>query len=133
MKPVTALIAIIPILAGQAAVVPEEKAPAIRTPVEGSVYIVTRAVGAESRALLAPPAATMFAQQAACAPPQMNGQFPALPGGGAPMGMPMGMGMGMGLMDSLAGGVASRLLNRAPSCKISVARSTARFLAEGGD
>jgi len=75
----------------------------------------------------------MLAQQAACAPPMMNGQFPALPGGGAPMGMPMGMGMGMGLMDSLAGGVASRPLNRAPSCKISVARSTARFLAEGGD
>src|SRR5947209_4724534 len=51
MNPVTALIAIIPILAGQAAVVPQEKAPAIKTPVEGSVYIVTRASGAESRAL----------------------------------------------------------------------------------
>jgi hypothetical protein len=43
------------------------------------------------------------------------------------------MGMGMGLMDSLAGGVASRLLNRSPSCKISVAKNTARFTAEGGD
>ena len=227
MKSVTALVAIIPILAGQAAVIPQEKAAAMRTPVEGSVYIVTRATGAESRALfsarllklsaakihwyedasvvraevpkkslaalradrdvvlvlsehdraaqaaaaqpspltrvslfeespapdapppapapkpapivieapppLAPPAATMLAQQAACAPPPMNSQFPAMPGVGAPTGMPMGMGMGMGLMDSLAGGVASRLLNRAPSCKISVARNTARFLAEGGD
>src|SRR2546430_10512012 len=52
MKSVTALVAIIPILAGQAAVIPQEKAPALGTPVPGSVfYIVTRASGAESRAL----------------------------------------------------------------------------------
>ena len=40
--------------------------------------------------------------------------------------------MGMGLMDSLAGGVASRLLNRSPSCKIAVARSSAKYAAAGG-
>jgi len=60
------------------------------------------------------------------------GQFPQIPG---PMGMSpgMGMGMGMGLMDSLAGGVASKLLNRPASCKISIGKSPAKFTAEGGD
>src|SRR5215510_8957477 len=52
MKPVTALIAIIPMLAGQAAVIPQETAPAMRPPAEGPVYIVTGAIGAESRALI---------------------------------------------------------------------------------
>src|SRR6266850_978802 len=51
MNPVSALIAIIPMLAGQAAVIPQEKAAATKTPAEGSVYIVTRASGAESKAL----------------------------------------------------------------------------------
>jgi hypothetical protein len=83
-------------------------------------------------------------QQAGCAAsfaPQQFGQFPQIPGPGAaigmgPMGQPgigMGLGMGMGLMDSLAGGVATRLLNRNPSCKITVARSSAKFAAAGGD
>ena len=202
MQTITLLIGIIPLLA-QAATIPA-KAPA-----PGSVYIVTRATTAESRALLsarlikmsaanlhwypdanvvraeipkkglaavradrdvvlvlsehdhpakvslmegsapesepglvlepAPPLSytvTPLApqQQAGCAasfaPPPM-GQFPQIPG---PMGMPpMGMGMGMGLMDSLAGGVASKLLNRPPSCKISIGKGPAKFTAEGGD
>jgi hypothetical protein len=74
-------------------------------------------------------------QQAGCAasfaPPPPMGQFPQIPG---PMGMPpMGMGMGMGLMDSLAGGVATKLLNRPPSCKIFIGKGPAKFAAEGGD
>jgi hypothetical protein len=74
-------------------------------------------------------------QQAGCAaslaPPPVGGQFPQIPG---PMGMPpMGMGMGMGLMDSLAGGVASKLLNRPASCKISIGKGPAKFNAAGGD
>ena len=47
MKTITVLIAIIPALAGRAAVIPAAKAPA-----PGAVYIVTRASTAESRALL---------------------------------------------------------------------------------
>ena len=47
--------------------------------------------------------------------------------------MGLGMGAGVGLLDSLAGGVAQRLLNRPPSCKITVARNSARFPAAGGE
>jgi hypothetical protein len=202
MQTIPVLIAIVPLLTAQAATIPA-KAPA-----PGSVYIVTRAATAESRALLsarlikmnaanlhwypdanvvraeiakkglatvradrdvilvlsehdhpaqvslieaspeekapvlepAPPlsyTATLLPpqQQASCgasfAPPPM-GQFPQIPG---PMGVPpaMGMGMGMGLVDSLAGGVASKLLNRPPSCKISIGKNPAKFAAAGGD
>jgi hypothetical protein len=207
MQTITVLIGIIPLLAAQAATVPA------KTPAPGSVYIVTRATTAESRALLSarlikmsavnlhwypdanvvraeiakkdlaavradrdvvlvlsehdhplkvslleaaapepePPAqksagiilepapplsytvTPLPPQQQACAssfaPPPM-GQFPQIPG---PMGMSPGMGMGMGLMDSLAGGVASKLLNRPPSCKISIGKGPAKFTAEGGD
>ncbi len=201
MRTITVLIAIIPVLAAQPATTPA-KAPA-----PGSVYIVTRAATAESRALLsarlikmnaanlhwyrdanvvraeipkkglaavradrdvvlvlsehdrpaqeeevpaqksavpvlepAPPLSYTVTPlppqpQAGCgasfAPPPM-GQFPQIPG---PMGAPpgMGMGMGMGLMDSLAGGVASKLLNRPPSCKISIGKHPAKFTADGGD
>jgi hypothetical protein len=210
MRTITVLIAIIPVLAAQPAPTPA-KAPAA-----GSVYIVTRAATAESRALLsarlikmnaanlhwyrdanvvraaipkkglaavradrdvvlvlsehdhpaqvslvegpeqepeapaqksavpvlepAPPLSYTVTPlppqpQAGCgasfAPPPM-GQFPQIPG---PMGAPpgMGMGMGMGLMDSLAGGVASKLLNRPPSCKISIGKHPAKFTAAGGD
>jgi hypothetical protein len=81
-----------------------------------------------------PPA--MPLQQTGCAASFSSspmGQFPQIPGPGAgigPMGGQPGMGgmgmMGMGLMDSLAGGVAQRLLNRTPSCKITVAKSSGR-------
>ena len=198
MPTIPVLIAIVPLLTAQAATIPS-KAPA-----PGSVYIVTRAATAESRALLsarlikmnaanlhwypdanvvraeipkkglaavradrdvvlvlsehdhpaqvslieeqapvlepAPPlsyTATLLPpqQQPGCgasfAPPPM-GQFPQIPG---PMGAPpgMGMGMGMGLVDSLAGGVASKLLNRPASCKISIGKTPAKFAAAGGD
>src|ERR1019366_9694335 len=67
------------------------------------------------------------------APPMPVGGFGMGP---APIGAPPGM-MGTtgltGLMDSLAGGVVTRLLNRAPSCKISVAKTVARFAPAGGD
>jgi hypothetical protein len=98
---------------------PEEKAPVLE-PAPPLSYTAT----------LLPPQ-----QQASCgasfAPPPM-GQFPQIPG---PMGVPpaMGMGMGMGLVDSLAGGVASKLLNRPPSCKISIGKNPAKFAAAGGD
>jgi hypothetical protein len=208
MQTITVLIGIIPLLAAQAATIPA-KAPA-----PGSVYIVTRATTAESRALLsarlikmsaanlhwypdanvvraeipkkglpavradrdvvlvlsehdhpskvslmegsapepeateksaglvlepAPPLSYTITPpppqpQAGCAAsfaPPPAGQFPQIPG---PMGMPpMGMGMGMGLMDSLAGGVASKLLNRPASCKISIGKGPAKFTAAGGD
>jgi hypothetical protein len=188
MQTITVLIAIVPLLTAQAATIPA-KAPA-----PGSVYIVTRAATAESRALLsarlikmnaanlhwypdanvvrveipkkglatvradrdvvlvlsehdhpaqvslleeqAPvlePAPPLQLQQPGCgasfAPPPM-GQFPQIPG---PMGAPLGMGMGMGLVDSLAGGVASKLLNRPASCKISIGKTPAKFAAAGGD
>jgi hypothetical protein len=209
MRTITALIAIIPVWAAQAATIP------VKTPAPGSVYIVTRAATAESRALLsarlikmsaanlhwypdanvvraeipkkglaavradrdvvlvlserdhaaqsslvespaadpeppapksaapvlepAPPLQSFSATtpppqpQGGCAasfaPPPM-GQFPQIPG---PMGAPPGMAMGMGLMDSLAGGVASKLLNRPASCKISVGKGPAKFTAAGGD
>jgi hypothetical protein len=211
MKTIAALIALN--IACQAAAMPDQSSG------RGPVYIVTRATGAESRALLsarlvklnaanlhwydganvvradvpeealqavradrdvvlalseqssgtrvidisapvlsgsilepAPP--TQFASQmqpAACAAPapMMGNQFASMPqmaqmgmqqmGMGMPqmgMGMPQmsgGMGMGMGLMDSLAGGVAAKLLNRAPSCKVSVAKNASRFAPMGGD
>ena len=80
---------------------------------------------------LQPPQQPQGGCTASFGPPPM-GQFPQIPG---PMGMPspMGMGMGMGLMDSLAGGVASKLLNRPASCKISIGKSPAKFTAAGGD
>jgi len=204
MQTITIFFGIIPLLAAQTATIPA-KAPA-----PGSVYIVTRATTAESRALLsarlikmnaaklhwypdanvvraeipkkglaavradrdavlvlsehdhpskvslmegsapesepglvlepAPPLSYTVTpvapqQQAGCAAsfaPPPTGQFPQIPG---PMGAPsgMGMGMGMGLMDSLAGGVASKLLNRPASCKISIGKGPAKFTAEGGD
>jgi len=207
MQTITIFFGIIPLLAAQTATIPA------KAPTPGSVYIVTRATTAESRALLsarlikmsaaklhwypdanvvraeipkkglaavradrdvvlvlsehdhpakvslmegsapesegeksaglvlepAPPLSytvtPVAPQQAGCAasfaPPPPMGQFPQIPG---PMGMsPMGMGMGMGLMDSLAGGVASKLLNRPPSCKISIGKGPAKFTAEGGD
>jgi hypothetical protein len=194
MRTITVLIAIVYVLAAHAATIPA------KAPEPGSVYIVTRAATAESRALLsarlikmnaanlhwypdanvvraeipkkglaavradrdvvlvlsehdhpaqvslveapppepatpvlepAPPLQPPAACAAAFAPPPM-GQFPQIPG---PMGAPpgMGMGMGMGLMDSLAGGVASKLLNRPASCKISIGKSPAKFTAAGGD
>ena len=46
-------------------------------------------------------------------------------------GMP-GMG-GMAMLDNLAGTVVTRLLNRAPGCKISLAKTPAKFDAVGGD
>lgn len=87
-------------------------------------------------------------QQTGCgasAPPPLIGQIPQNSGNGGGFGMGamgaqtgIGAGMGastgaMGLMDSLAGGVATRLLNRTPSCKISVDKSTGKFAAAGGD
>ena len=83
------------------------------------------------------------------APPAMGGMFPPMPGGmgmgtgmgmvppmpGGP-GMSMGMGMGMaatGLVDSIAGGVVTRLFNRAPACKIGVGKAAAMFAPAGGD
>lgn len=91
--------------------------------------------------LLEPAPPLPAVQQASCAAPQMA-QFPQIPGPGIGMGfgamggqpgMGMGMGMGMGLMDSLAGGVATHLFNRTPSCKITVSKSSAKFPAAGGD
>jgi hypothetical protein len=89
----------------------------------------------EEQAPVLEPAPPLQLQQASCgasfAPPPMA-QFPQIPG---PMGAPpgMGMGMGVGLVDSLAGGVASKLLNRPPSCKISIGKTPAKFPAAGGD
>ncbi len=84
----------------------------------------------------------------ACNLPPMPGNMqpgapPMMPMGGgvgmSPMGsMPTGggglmAGMGMGLVDSLAGGVAQRLLNRPPSCKISVSKNAVKYGPAGGE
>lgn len=79
-------------------------------------------------------------QPAGALPPP--GAFPPMPMGGmgmAPMIAPpmgsvgLGMGPGVGLVDTLAGGVAQRLLNRPPSCKISVAKNSVKFGPAGGE
>jgi hypothetical protein len=72
------------------------------------------------------------------APPPVPPPPPMPVGGMAPMGAPPPGGMpfvmpGVGLIDSLAGGVARHLLNRPPSCKISLARAVEKFEASGGD
>lgn len=96
-----------------------------------------------------PPSQAGASLQAGCAGPVLPqpagafppGALPPMPIGGmgmSPMGAPpvgsVGFGMGsVGLVDSLAGGVAQRLLNRPPSCKISVAKSAVKFGAAGGE
>jgi hypothetical protein len=98
-------------------------------------------------ALLA--AASLPLKYACPLPDQSTGAFPFVPqpgpppppmpvGGMAPMGAPPPGGMpfvmpGVGLIDSLAGGVAQHLLNRPPSCKISLARTAEKLEASGGD
>ncbi len=76
----------------------------------------------------------------AVGPPPPNALLPvpaALMPMPPPMQMPMGMGMGvsgpMGLMDSIAGGVVNKMLNRTPSCKISLSRPSIATEAAGGD
>jgi hypothetical protein len=69
------------------------------------------------------------------------GALPPMPMAGmsmAPMGVPQGGGIGfampgVGLVDSLAGGVAQHLLNRPPSCKVSISRTAEKFGAAGGE
>ncbi len=110
---------------------------------------------------MSPPPPPQQGQQAGCAasvPPGAFAQFPGMPFTGTPgigavpgmapgIGMPpplppqmpppgTGIGIGpmaTGLVDSLAGGVANRLINRPPSCKVSIGKSTANFAAAGGD
>jgi len=137
---------------------PEEDHPLPAAPAAPEVPVQKSAAAAPDSgapAQQAPPA--MAPQQPASIPsmglpmmPAPVGMAPPMPVGGfgmgmAPMGAPLGMGMGTGmgmgmgatgltgLADSLAGGVVMRLLYRAPSCKISVAKTVARFAAEGGD
>jgi len=68
----------------------------------------------------------------------MPGGGMGMPGGG--MGMPgagggiMGMGMGMtAMVDVAAGSLATKIFNRAPSCKISIKSPKAKIPADGGD
>jgi hypothetical protein len=67
-----------------------------------------------------------FPQPAVPFPPL--GSLPPMPMGGTGLGVG-----GLGLVDSLAGGVAQRLLNRPPSCKVSVARNSVKYGPEGGE
>ena len=77
-----------------------------------------------------PPAALM---QQPPMPPMQMGMNPMGMVGGSGMGGGMpGMG-GMAMLDNLAGTVVTRLLNRAPGCKISLAKTPAKFDAVGGD
>jgi hypothetical protein len=91
-------------------------------------------------------------------PKPISCAVPALPTGQTPpiplpipqpvlpnMPLPMGGGMGMmpignpmmqpafGLADALAGGVAQKLLNRPPSCKVSILKNTASYPGAGGE
>jgi hypothetical protein len=67
-------------------------------------------------------------------PPMPMGSTGMAPMGAPPMGsVGLGMGPGVGLVDALAGGVTQHLLNRPPSCKISVAKNSVKFGAAGGE
>lgn len=61
-------------------------------------------------------------------PMPMAGGMGVMPGIGSPMMQPA-----FGLADALAGGVAQKLLNRPPSCKVSIAKSSATYSAQGGE
>ncbi len=81
----------------------------------------------------APPVGNQFAAVSQMAMPQMGMGMPQMGMGMPELGGGLGMVMCMVLMDSLAGGVAARLLSRAPSCKVSVAKNASRFAPMGGD
>jgi hypothetical protein len=66
-------------------------------------------------------------------PPTTMPIAPPISGG---MALAPGSGIGVaatGLVDSLAGNLITRLFNRAPACKVSVAQPTAMFVPAGGD
>ena len=48
------------------------------------------------------------------------------------IGNPM-MTPALGLADALAGGVAQKLLNRPPSCKLSIGKTKVTYTAQGGE
>jgi hypothetical protein len=60
--------------------------------------------------------------------PMAGGGMSMMPGIGSPMMQPA-----FGLADVLAGGVANKLLNRPPSCKVSIVKSSATYPAQGGE
>ncbi len=70
-------------------------------------------------------------------PPPPIPQNMSVQGGGFGMGSPVigsgMMGPAVGLVDMLAGGVAQKLLNRPPSCKVSVVKNKVSFSAGGGE
>ena len=100
---------------------------------------------------MVPPGQAAASPQSGCSGPALPqpagalpppGALPAMPMGGmgmAPMGAPpmgsagLGMGPGVGLVDVLAGGVMQHMLNRPPSCKISVAKNSVKFGPAGGE
>lgn len=87
----------------------------------------------------APIIATQANMMAGYQPAGMNMMMPQMGMGGMGMGTGMqgamgGLPMGAtGLVDSLAGGMAMHFLNRTPSCKITVSKSSAKFSAAGGE
>lgn len=97
----------------------EERPPAAAVPIIGPVQSE-----APAAVLLAPPPASGCGTGVVPQPYPLAGQ--------PPLGMSMGMGM-TSMMDSVAGSLATRLFNRAPSCRISVKSAKAKFAGEGGD
>jgi len=57
----------------------------------------------------------------------------ALPGMGMMPGVGTPAGSAFGLADALAGGVAQKLLNRPPSCKVSIGKNKVTYTAQGGE
>jgi hypothetical protein len=57
----------------------------------------------------------------------------AAPGMGMMPGMGTPVGSAFGLADALAGGVAQKLLNRPPSCKVSIGKNRVTYTAQGGE
>jgi hypothetical protein len=68
--------------------------------------------------------------------PNVPMQMPMMPGGGVGLmpgiGNPM-MQPALGLADALAGGVAQKLLNRPPACKVTISKDTAKYPGQGGE
>ena len=60
--------------------------------------------------------------------PMAGGGMGLMPGIGSPMMQPA-----FGLADVLAGGVANKLLNRPPSCKVTMEKSSATYPGKGGE
>jgi len=135
------------------AVAPSEVAaakgvPAAQDPAPG-VPTVPAGISVPGMAVAGAPGPPLAQPMIPGAPPMMQPPTPGVPPmmqppisgvppmpGGAGVGMGMGASMGMaatGLVDSLAGGMVTRLFNRPPSCKISVARAAAMFTPVGGD